>query len=464
MVKRQLVLGAGLPLNRNAGSTYRIDAEHLCTHGCVVGMTGSGKSGYLFVLAEAALLAGIPTVMIDVKGDLPNLLLNFPSFSPTVLAPWLDSEGLHADAVAELATKTAALREENLKKWGFGLDDLARYASSTHIRVVTPGSTLGEPLHILSSLERRNPLWDTDPDAASASLSAAVSLVLRLVGRNPDPAKSREHVLLSILARRRHQLGLSAELGLLLEDLATPPIERVGAQLLDDFMDVGDRRSLAAALNTLLAAPSFANWRTGASLDPGDWIAKKDGRTPAVVISVAHLDDEERTLVLGVIFEEILSYTRSVSGTNRLRALFMVDECVGMLPPHPGNPPTKRPLVNLMKQGRAFGIGLLVATQNPMDLDYRALSNAGFWAVGRLQTDADRARIVESLTNVHEAGCTPKELDATIRKLAQRWFLTRNVHQSPSITLVQPRWALSYMRGPMTLGDIKRALARQASP
>jgi hypothetical protein len=460
MKKRQLFLGAGLPLNGKASASYHIDAEHLCTHGCIVGMTGSGKSGYLFVLAEAALLKGIPTVLIDVKGDLPNLLLNFPSFEPHVLTPWLDSEGLTPEAVVQLAAKAASTREENLKKWGFTLDDLSHYSRQTHVRVITPGSTLGEPLHILSSLERRNPLWDTDPDAACASLSAAVSLVLRLVGRNPDPAKSREHVLLSILAKRRHQAGLTAELGALLEDLATPPIDRVGAQVLDDFMDVGDRRSLAAALNTLLAAPSFANWRTGASLDPGDWIRPKNNQTPAVVISVAHLDDEERTLVLGVILEEVLSYTRSLSGTNRLRALFMVDECVGMLPPHPGNPPTKRPIVNLMKQGRAFGIGLLLSTQNPMDLDYRALSNAGFWAVGRLQTDADRERIVESLTNVHEAGCTPKELDATIRKLNQRWFLTRNVHQSPSITLVQPRWALSYMRGPMTLGDIRRALGR----
>jgi hypothetical protein len=460
MAKRQLVLGAGLPLDGKAGSTYRIDAEHLCTHGCVVGMTGSGKSGYLFVMAEAALLAGIPTVMIDVKGDLPNLLLNFPSFEPRVLIPWLDSEGLGADAIAELALKTAQTREENLKKWGFGLEDLTRYSAQTHVRVITPGSIMGEPLHILSSLERRNPLWDTDPDAAAASLSAAVSLVLRLVGRNPDPAKSRDHVMLSILARLHHQKGEPADLGVLLADLATPPLERVGAQSVEEFMDAGDRSALAAALNTLLAAPSFANWRTGASLNPGDWLASKEGRTPAVVISVAHLDDEERMLVLGVIFEEILSYTRSLSGTNRLRALFMVDECVGMLPPHPGNPATKRPIVNLMKQGRAFGVGLIVATQNPMDLDYRALSNAGFWAVGRLQTDADRERIVESLTNIHEAGCTPKELDARIRKLNPRWFLTRNVHQSPSVTLVQPRWALSYMRGPMTLGDIKRALGK----
>lgn len=272
MTKRQLLLGAGLPLNGKSGTIYRIDAEHLCTHGCVVGMTGSGKSGYLFVLAEAALLAGIPTVMIDVKGDLPNLLLRFPSFSPDVLVPWLDTEGLHAGAVSELAAKTAKTREENLTKWGFTLDDLSRYSRQTHVRVITPGSTLGEPLHILSSLERRSPQWDTDPDAASASLSAAVSLVLRLVGRNPDPAKSREHVLLSILARRRHQSGQSAELSLLLEDLATPPIERVGAQALDDFMDASDRRSFAAALNTLLAAPSFANWRTGASLNPADWL------------------------------------------------------------------------------------------------------------------------------------------------------------------------------------------------
>jgi Bacterial protein of unknown function (DUF853) len=454
---RELFLGAGLPLNGKAGSPYRVPAEHLCTHGCIVGMTGSGKSGYLFVLAEAALLAGIPTVLIDVKGDLPNLLLNFPNFDPAATLPWLDGEGFTPEALQALAEKKAREREQNLLKWGLGAEDVQRFQERVAVRVITPGSTAGEPLHLLSSLERRSPAWDTNPDAAGASLSAAVSLVLRLVGRNADPAKSRDHVLLSVLAKRRHQAGLPAALEDLLEDIKSPPIERIGAQAVEEFMDEGDRRSLAAGLNTLLAAPSFANWRTGEGLDPREWTRPRNGKTPAVILSVAHLDDDERALVLGVVLEEIVAYARSLTGSNRLRALFLVDECAGLVPPHPANPPTKRSLVTLMKQGRAFGVGLVLATQNPMDLDYRALSNAGFWAVGRLQTDADRERIVESLINIHEPGCTPRELEDCIRKLNRRWFLTRNIHTTPSLTLVQPRWAMSFLRGPMTLGDIRQA-------
>jgi hypothetical protein len=205
-----------------------------------------------------------------------------------------------------------------------------------------------------------------------------------------------------------------------------------------------------------LASPTFANWRVGVSLNIREWLTPKEGRTPAVIVSVAHLDDEERTLVLGVLLEEIPAYTRSLPGTRDLKALVVFDEVYGLLPPHPANPPTKRPTVALMKQGRAFGLGVIVATQNPMDLDYRALSNAGFWAVGRLQTDADRERVVESLANVNEQGSSQEELVSLIRRLGQRWFVVRNVHADQTLKLLRPRWAMSFLRGPMTLGDIRR--------
>ena len=239
-----------------------------------------------------------------------------------------------------------------------------------------------------------------------------------------------------------------------------PPLERIGALDVNTFLSFKERKSLAAGLNTLLASPMFASWRQGASLDIRDWLTPKEGRTPAVIVSVAHLDDEERMLVLGVLLEEILAYMRSLPGSSRLRALVAFDEVYGMLPPHPQNPPTKRPTVALMKQGRAFGVGVLVATQNPMDLDYRALSNAGFWAVGRLQTDADRARVVESLAHAEEAGSSPSELASLLRQLAPRWFLVRDVHASTKLVLLKPRWALSYLRGPMTQGELRRALGK----
>lgn len=457
---KNLYVGGAISLRGGESRDYLLPADHLCTHGLIVGMTGSGKTGFKFAIVESLLAAQIPVVMIDIKGDLPNLLLSFPTLGADPLRPWIDAEGLGEVAAAALAQKVAQERAEGLARWRLGESELQRFHAGVHMRVLTPGSTLGEPLHLLSSLERRSALWDTNPEAASESLSAAVSLVLRLLGRDPDPAKSREHVLLTVLAERRLRAGQEASLGALLNDVSLPPIETIGAQPVDEFMDAKERRSLASALNTLLASPSFASWRQGSSLDVGQWLAPKDGKTQAVIISVAHLDDAERTLVLGVIFEEILAYVRGLGGTNRLRAVIAVDEVYGLVPPHPANPPTKRPLVTLMKQARAFGVGVLLSTQNPMDVDYRTLSNAGFWAVGRLQTDADRERVVESLANVNEPGCSPKELDATISKLAKRWFFVRNVHTSPNCQLVQPRWVMTYMRGPMTLGDIQRATGR----
>ena len=207
-------------------------------------------------------------------------------------------------------------------------------------------------MHILSSLERRSPIWDVDPDTGRAAINAAISLVLRLLGKDADPARSREHVLLSVLAERRMRAGQSAELASLLDEVLAPPVERIGALDVDDFMPLKERKALAAALNTLLASPTFASWRQGVSLDIREWLTPKEGRTLALIVSVAHLDDEERTLVLGVLLEE---------STRRLRTLVVFDEVYGLLPPHPANTPTKRPTVALMKQGRAFGVGVVVA-------------------------------------------------------------------------------------------------------
>ena len=437
---------------------HALPAHHLVTHGVVVGMTGSGKTGLLTVLAEEAMAAGIPLIAIDVKGDLPNLLLAFPTFDASAFAPWAPSAMAPDETRAPevIAAELSAKRQKALLGEGIDVEALRRFHATTDVRVLTPGSTGGEPLHVLSSLERRSPRWDSDPESAQASLSAAVSLVLRLVGRDGDPARSREHVLLSVLAERHLRAGRDADLGTLLRDLGEPPIDEIGALPLDTFLSKNDRKSLAAALNNLLASPTFASWRQGATLDVGSWLEPPvvpgtPKRTPAVIVSVAHLDDEERALVLGIVLEEILAWVRALPGTSRLRALVLFDEVYGYLPPHPSNPPTKRPLVALMKQARAFGVGVVVATQNPMDLDYRALSNAGTWCIGRLQTDADRERVVDGLAGAAGSGRgADKLLDQTIGRLAQRWFLLRNVHAEGPPVLLAPRYAMSYLRGPMT--------------
>jgi len=265
-------------------------------------------------------------------------------------------------------------------------------------------------------------------------------------------------VLLSVLAERRLAAGQTAELGALMQDVLEPPIAEIGALPMNSFMKKTERRALAAALNSLLASPTFASWRQGATLDVAEWLVAKDGKTPIVIVSVAHLDDEERALVLGVLLEEVLSWVRTLPGSSRLRALLVFDEVYGFLPPHPANPPTKRPLVALMKQARGFGVGVVVATQNPMDLDYRALSNAGLWFLGRLQTDADRARVLDGLAAARgtDASAT-EELGTTLQRLAPRWFVVRNAHVAVGPVLVQPRYAMSLMRGPMTRVEIRRA-------
>jgi hypothetical protein len=461
-MKPALNLGAWRYLNgAEGGRALWLPAEHLVTHGVVVGMTGSGKTGLVTVLIEEAARAKVPTVVIDLKGDLPNLLLAFPSCDAGLLAPWIEMEreGLGPEEVAARAAELAQKRAAALAEWQIGEPELAAYTKGVDVRVLTPGGTAGEALHMLSSLERRSARWDTDPEAARDALTAAVSLVLRLLGREPDPAKSREHVLLSVLAERRLAAGLSADLGSLMQDVLEPPIERIGALSIDAFIKKTERRSLAAALNTLLASPSLASWRQGADLDVGEWMKPRFGRAPIVVVSVAHLDDEERALVLGVLLEEFLSWVRTLPGSQRLRALLVFDEVYGFLPPHPNNPPTKRPLVALMKQARGFGVGVVVATQNPMDLDYRALSNAGLWFLGRLQTDADRARVLDGLAAARgtQQGAA-EDLATTFQRLAPRWFVVRNAHTTSPPILMHPRYAMSLMPGPMTRVEIRAAL------
>jgi hypothetical protein len=440
---------------------FEIPADHFVTHGVVVGMTGSGKTGLVTVLVEEALRSDIPVLLIDIKGDLPNLALTLPSFTAEEMLPWVEApRGATEEQRLALAQQKVDERRAALATWGITPTGVKRFHERRAGRIITPGASSGALLHVQSSLERRSPHWDTDPESARATLSAAISLVLRLVGRDADPARSREHVLLAVFAERRLLAGQPADIASLLADLEAPPIDRIGALPIERFLTKKARRELAASLNSLLASPTFASWRQGASLDVAEWLTPKDGKTPATIVSVAHLDDDERALVLGVVLEEVLSWVRGLPGSQSLRALIVFDEVYGFLPPHPASPPTKRPLVALMKQARAFGVGVVLATQNPMDLDYRALSNAGVWCVGRLQTDADRARVVEGM---RQGGGDDFDYDAALRHLPPRRFLVRDARRAGRPVEVQPRWAISLMRGPMTRGEVARVRQGVAS-
>jgi hypothetical protein len=452
-----LNLGAKRTLDgKKSLGDYTLAPESLLTHGVIVGMTGSGKTGLVTVLVEEALRAEIPVLVVDIKGDLPNLALAFPSFDEAAITPWVEPAPRDEDGIADppLVRDAVEARRAGLRVAGLGERELADFGARTHVRVITPGSSAGEELHLLSSLERRSPRWDRDLPAARATLSAAISLVLRLVGRESDPGRSKEHALLCVLAEKRLVAGRDAPIDALVLDVIEPPIDNIGALPLDEYVGRKPRHDLAADLNTLLATPSFVSWRRGQSIDVARWMEPVHGKTPATIVSVAHLDDEERMLVLGVLLEEVLSWVRSLSGTSRLRALVVFDEIYGYLPPHPASPPTKRPLVALMKQARAYGVGCVLATQNPMDLDYRALSNAGTWCLGRLQTDADRARVLDGLGQDKKKG----KLAQLLKHLTARWFVVRD-SKSEGLSLLYPRHAISYLRGPMTQEEIRRVKA-----
>jgi hypothetical protein len=422
-------------------------------------MTGSGKTGLCVALVEEALRARVPVLLVDVKGDLPNLFLTFPTLDAGAFAPWVDPDacrrgGTTVDAAAE---SLAARWRAGLEGFGLGPSDLERFRRETALRILTPGTRAGEPVNLLSALDAPSALWDLDEEAARDALSATLSLVLRMLGHDADAARSRPHVLLSLCAERRLRAGRGASLEALLEDLQRPPFPRVGALPVDDFLRPAEREALAQDLNTLIASPTFASWRQGAAMDVGRWLEPVGERVPATILSVAHLDDAERGLVLSLVLEQVLGWVRGLPGTSELRALVLFDEVYGFLPPHPASPPTKRPLLALLKQARAFGVGLVLATQNPMDLDYKALSNAGLWMVGRLPTDADRERVVEGLSGAFGllGGVSPADLSDALKALPPRHFVLRDTH-APGLSVMEARWTLSWLRGPMTRQELRR--------
>jgi hypothetical protein len=429
-------------------------------------MTGSGKTGLAVVAVEEALASKVPVLVVDIKGDLPNLLLAFPTLSAPEYLPWVDRDAAAREGKTpeEVAEGFAKRWREGLAGWSLGAEDVASFREGVAPRIITPGARIAEPVDVLSSLSRRSTLWDEDEEAAQDQLASGISLLLRLAGRDGDP-RSREHVVLSTFAERRLRAKKAAPLAELLADLLAPPVAKIGAMAFEEFMPPKERQALAQDLNTLLASPKLAGWLTGAPLDVGAWLTPKDGKTPLVIVSVAHLDDDERQLVLGLLLDEVLGWVRGLSGTSDLRALVFFDEVFGFLPPHPASPPTKKPLLALLKQARAFGVGVVLATQNPMDLDYKALSNAGVWFVGRLQTDADRERVVDGLSGADGGlgGLSSADLGTILKNLPPRTFFVRDVHRSPACALVETRFTMSWLRGPMTRREIGR-LAQSIAP
>ncbi len=430
------------------GESVLIDSGDLTTHGVIVGMTGSGKTGLGIVLLEEALLAGVPVLAIDPKGDLGNLCLTFPGLSAAEFEPWMDAGTARVEGVTttELADRTAEMWQSGLESWGLGGDDVSALAAAADPVIYTPGSTAGVPLDVLGRLSVPS---TADPSARQDEIDSTVSGLLGLIGIHSDPLSGREHILLANLIARSWDAGVDLDLPTLLAQLLDPPIRKLGVLELDTFYPAKDRQALVLKLNGLLASPSFAAWAEGAPLDIASMLWGPDGKARASVVSLGHLEETERQFAVTLILSKVISWMRSQPGTGELRALVYIDEVMGLAPPV-GNPPPKKPILTLLKQARAFGVGLVLSTQNPVDLDYKAISNAGTWLIGRLQTEQDKARLVDGLRTA-DGSSDIGELEATISSLGKRQFLLRTT-KSSSMPVLTSRWAMSYLAGPLT-GD-----------
>jgi DNA helicase HerA-like ATPase len=450
-----LFLGKEFDPDQSAlGARVELPASHLTTHGLIVGMTGSGKTGLAIVMLEELLRQRLPVLAIDPKGDLGNLLLLFESLEPAAFAPWIDPEaaarsGKTVDAVAG---ETAAAWRQGLSEWGLGGQDVAALARSHSARIYTPGSSAGRKLNVLQSLEAPTLPFDDAAEELRDEIDGIVRGVLGLLRVSADPLRSREYLLLSQLIEQAWRSGRGLDLETLIAGVADPPFDRLGALALESVYPKAERRELMLALNNLLASPSFASWREGDPLDVEKLLFGEDGRPRLSIVYTAHLNDDERLFITSLLLDKLKTWMRSQRGTSELRALLYIDELYGYFPPHPADPPTKRPLLTLLKQARSQGLGILLATQNPVDLDYKGLGNIGVWLIGRLQTEQDRARLLDGLVG---GGAPPEQVKRLLGALRKRVFLLHDVHR-PGPTLVQSRFTLSYLRGPLTREELKR--------
>ncbi len=441
------------------------DSRHLTTHGVCVGMTGSGKTGLCLALLEEAAMDGIPALIIDPKGDLGNLLLTFPKMSGPDFLPWVNEEdaGKAGVSLDEFAAAEAEKWKEGLAQWGQTPERIATLREKCEIAIYTPGSNAGIPLSILRSFEAPSAEVAADSELLAERVQSTTSSLLGLLGIDADPLQSREFSLLSALLQQAWKNGQSPDLAGLIAAVQEPPFEKIGVLSIEDFFPARQRRALVMALNNLLASPGFAAWREGAPLDIATLLHTPEGKPRLAVLSIAHLSDPERMFFVTTLLEEVISWMRRQPGTPSLRALLYLDEIFGYLPPV-ANPPSKGPLLLLLKQARAFGLGLLLATQNPADLDYKALANCGTWFIGRLQTDRDKQRVLEGLESASAGrGADRAKLNNLLNALGKRVFLLNSVHEAEP-KLFTTRWTMSYLRGPLTRDQIRLLMDQTGRP
>ena len=461
-----------LAAKKSSDSMLLYDSKDLVTHAVCVGMTGSGKTGLCIGLLEEAAIDGIPAIIIDPKGDLPNLLLTFPKLAPGDFRPWINEDEARRKDMSpdDFAAQQADLWKSGLAKWGQDGQRIQRLHDSAELVIYTPGSSAGLPISILKSFACPDAAIIDDGELFRERVSTTVTSLLGLLGIDADPIQSREHILLSNILAHVWQDHDDVDLAALVQLIQQPPVEKVGVMDVESFFPSKERFALAMRLNNLLAAPGFASWMEGDPLDLKSILYSPSGKPRHAIFSVAHLGDAERMFFVSLLLNQVLGWMRGQSGTTSLRALLYMDEIFGYLPPV-ANPPSKQPLLTLLKQARAFGLGVVLATQNPVDLDYKGLANCGTWFIGRLQTDRDKQRVLDGLEGA-AAGASARfdrsRMEQTLAGLGNRVFLMNNVHEDGP-TVFETRWAMSYLRGPMTRQQIKQLMdpvraARAATP
>jgi len=431
------------------------DPADLTTHAVVVGMTGSGKTGLCLSLLEEAALNRIPSLMIDPKGDITNALLHFPELRPSDFQPWINADQARREekTIEQAAEETAVLWRNGLNQWDIQPERLQALKESVRFTIYTPGSDAGLPVSILASLKAPVIPWAENKELLREQISGTVTALLGLIGlKDIDPVRSREHILLANIFETAWSQGQDLDLGELIMQTQSPPFAKLGVFDINRFFPEKERFDLAMLLNNILAAPAFQSWIEGEPLDVARLLYEADGRPRHTIFYIAHLPEAERMFFVTLLYSAVESWMRAQSGTTTLRALVYFDEIFGYLPPV-GNPPSKEPMLRMLKQARAFGVGLVLATQNPVDVDYKALSNAGTWFIGKLGTDQDKQRLLDGLASATPGGLDRKTYDTLISAIGKRVFLMRNVHDKQP-TLFQTRWAMNYLAGPVMRAQI----------
>jgi len=431
------------------------DAKDLTTHAVIIGMTGSGKTGLGIGILEEAALDRVPVIAIDPKGDMGNLLLTFPKLGADDFRPWVNPRAASdkGQTTDEFAASQAALWKKGLGEWGQTGKRIAQLRNTVDLAIYTPGSNAGLPVSVLRSFAAPEAALLEDVDLYRERIQATATSILTLLGIDADPVTSREHILISRLLDHAWQEGRDLGIAALIAAIQDPPFTQIGVMGLDSFFPAKDRFTLAMQLNNLLAAPGFEAWMQGEPLSAKQLLYTAEGKPRVSIMSIAHLDDASRMFFVSMLLSEIIAWMRAQQGTPSLRAILYMDEIFGFMPPV-ANPPTKALFLTLLKQARAYGLGLVLATQNPVDLDYKGLSNTGTWFIGRLQTERDKARVMEGLEGASHGDFNKQAMERTLAGLGKRRFLLHNVHEDAAVVF-GTRWVMSYLAGPMTRNHIR---------